>query len=56
VQPAENQPTFPRNISPPSSSFACQLLHPGFLFGLLFDLEDRGDIFLRKGARGGVVG
>jgi hypothetical protein len=31
-----------------ADSFACCLLHAGFLFGLLFNSEDGGDIFLRK--------
>jgi hypothetical protein len=25
---------------------ACHMLHTGFLLGLIFDLEDGGDIFL----------
>jgi hypothetical protein len=27
---------------------ACHLLHPGLFFGLFFDPEDWGDLFLRK--------
>jgi hypothetical protein len=27
---------------------ACYLLHAGFLFGLFFDPEDEGDMFLRN--------
>jgi hypothetical protein len=34
----ENQPTL----------VACCLLHAGFLLRLLFDAEDRGDIFIRS--------
>jgi hypothetical protein len=29
------------------ASFVCCLLHDVFLFGLFFDTEDEGDIFLR---------
>jgi hypothetical protein len=31
--------------------FACYLLHAGFLFGLFFDPEDGGDMFLRNVVR-----
>jgi hypothetical protein len=42
MQPVESQPTFQRNMPPPSSglkSSACYLLHAGFLLGLFFDLK-----------------
>jgi hypothetical protein len=46
-------------MSPPSSAeqetsvkaggcSACNLLHAGFLLGLFFDPEDRGDMFFRN--------
>lgn len=52
----ESQQTFRRNTSPTSSgsknkpskqSYACYMLHAGFLCGLLSDPEDGVDIFLR---------
>jgi hypothetical protein len=33
---------------PPSSGSASCLLHAGFLFGLLFNVEDGGDTFLQN--------
>jgi hypothetical protein len=45
VQSVESQPTFRRNMSPPSSSSFC-LLHVGFLHGLFFSHEDGSDMFL----------
>jgi hypothetical protein len=30
------------------SNFACHLLSRRFFFGLFFDPEDRGDMFIRK--------
>jgi hypothetical protein len=54
----ESLPTFRRNISPPSlvpknkpSKIRSQLatcFHAGIFFGLFFDPEDGGDMFLRK--------
>jgi hypothetical protein len=51
----QSQPTFWENMSPSSSGSknkptkkACYMLHAGFLLGLFFDLEDRGDMFLRN--------
>jgi hypothetical protein len=38
----EIQPTFWRNISPPSSVSAWCLLHAGSMLGLLFNPEDEG--------------
>jgi hypothetical protein len=57
VLSTESQPTFWRNMLPPSSesknkpskqSSACYLLHAGFLLDLLFDPEDGGDMFLQN--------
>jgi hypothetical protein len=58
---AERQPTFRRNISPPSSgpknkpskkpdirALLANLFHAGFLLGLFLCPEDGGDMFLRK--------
>jgi hypothetical protein len=42
VQSVESQPTFRTNI------IFCYLLHADFLFGLFFDAEDGGDMFLRN--------
>jgi hypothetical protein len=52
---AESQPTFQRNLSPPSSRLmknpchkpACYLLHAGFLLGLFFNHEDGVNMFFR---------
>jgi hypothetical protein len=46
VQSVESQPTFRRNISPPSLLATC--FHVGFLFGLVFDFEVRRCMFLRN--------
>jgi hypothetical protein len=52
VQYVEYQPTFRKNISPPSlgsknnPSSAFYLFHAGFLLGLFFDPEDVGDMLL----------
>jgi hypothetical protein len=56
VLSVESKPTFRRLISPPSSgqnnnpskkpTSACYLLYAGFLLGIFFDPEDRGDMFL----------
>jgi hypothetical protein len=60
VQSTESQPTFQRNMSPPSSrskddpskkpvkqSCFC-LLHAGFYLASFFDTEDEGNMFLRN--------
>jgi hypothetical protein len=56
----ESQPTFQRNISPPSSGskskpskkpawkWMATCFHTGFLLGLFFNHEDGGDIFLQN--------
>jgi hypothetical protein len=49
----ESKPTLRREMSLPSSGlknkqFACYCFHAGFLLGLFFSLENRGDIFLRN--------
>jgi hypothetical protein len=55
MQSAENPTMFQRNMSSLSSglkisqaSRACCILHAGFLFGLIFSLEDEGDMFLHN--------
>jgi hypothetical protein len=48
MQPIESQQNSQRNVSPPSSSTACYMLHACFLLGLFFDHEDGGDMFLRN--------
>jgi hypothetical protein len=63
VKSVERQPTFWRNMSPPSSQLkrkpskksvrrrykqACCLLHAGFLLGLVSNPGDLGDMFLRN--------
>jgi hypothetical protein len=50
VQFDENQPTFRKNMSPPSSGAGspCHLLCAGFLLGLYFGSEDEGGMLIRN--------
>jgi hypothetical protein len=43
VYSVECQPTFRRNISPPSAALLDTCFHAGYLLGLFFDPEDGGD-------------
>jgi hypothetical protein len=48
---AESQPTFRKNMSPPSTGSACYLLHASFLLDLLFGHKNWGNMFLRNVGR-----
>jgi hypothetical protein len=48
VWSVESEPMFRRSILPPSSALLAICFHASFLFGLFFDPEDRGDMFLRN--------
>jgi hypothetical protein len=48
IFPLNHHSTIAIALNKQDTSFACYLLHAGFLLGLFFDSEDGGDMFFRN--------